>query len=94
MINLRLYLDYEQVKELTENEADCTIVVVEDKENGKYYSLGYETQGATTSAKLFLYERLEEAVTCKTYTFDLFDDLCECSSNAEMVKKILDYLGI
>lgn len=94
MINIRLYMDYEQVKELKENEADCTIVVVEDKDYGKYYSLNYETQGATAPARLFLYERLEEAVTCKTCTFDLFDDLCECSSNAEMVKKILDYLGI
>lgn len=94
MINIRLYMDYEQVKELKENEADCTIVVVEDEENGKYYSFNYETQGATAPAKLFLYERLEDGVTCKTCVFGFFDDLCECDSNAEMVKKILDYLDI
>lgn len=51
MINIRLYMDYEQGKELKKNESDCTIVVVEDKENGKCYFINYETQGAVAPVR-------------------------------------------
>lgn len=94
MINIKLYMDYKEVKELKGNEADCTIVVVEDKGNGKCYSLDYETQEETGAARLFCYERADGEQTDKNYTFDLFDDLCECCSNAEIVTKTLDYLGL
>ena len=95
MLEIKLYVTVDEIKETYKNGADGEIITV-SLPNGKTYC--FETESQTEYGNhfcvLYCYEQENEQTVDKFSTFGLLKDLTECESDREVINEILDYLGM
>lgn len=95
MLEIKLYLNHEEIKDCYKNGADAEVATVTDFD-GKTYCFETESQNedGLHYGILYCYEQQSGETVDKYSTFGLFKDLTECQSDREIINEILDYLEI
>lgn len=95
MLEIKLYVTVDEIKETYENGADAEIITV-SLPNGKTYC--FETESQTENGEHFCilccYEQENEETIDKFSAFGLLKDLAECKSEREVISKVMDWLGM